>query len=110
MEQKIVLIAETGSDITPELAEEYGIVLVPMHVSMGDQTLDDGAFPPEDVCAYYNATGKVPQTSASMPDDFTKVLDDIHRQWPDKHILHLAYSASTTCSYQNAILAAEGGA
>ena len=108
MEQKIVLVAETGSDITPELAEEYGIFLVPMHVSMGDQTLDDGAFPPEDVCAYYNATGKVPQTSASMPDDFTKVLDDIHRQWPDKHILHLAYSASTTCSYQNAILASEG--
>lgn len=66
MEQKIVLVAETGSDITPELAEEYGIFLVPMHVSMGDQTLDDGAFPPEDVCAYYNATGKVPQTSASM--------------------------------------------
>ncbi len=108
MEQKIVLVAETGSDITPELAEEYGIFLVPMHVSMGDQTLDDGAFPPEDVCAYYNATGKVPRTSASMPDDFTKVLDDIHRQWPDKHILHLAYSASTTCSYQNAILASEG--
>ena len=53
MEQKIVLVAETGSDITPELAEEYGIFLVPMHVSMGDQTLDDGAFPPEDVCAYY---------------------------------------------------------
>ena len=108
MEQRIVLVAETGSDITPELAKEYGIFLVPMHVSMGDQTLDDGAFPPEDVCAYYNATGKVPQTSASMPDDFTKVLDDIHRQWPDKHILHLAYSASTTCSYQNAILASEG--
>ena len=108
MEQKIVLVAETGSDITPELAEEYGIFLVPMHVSMGDQTLDDGAFPPEEVCAYYQATGKVPQTSASMPNDFTQVLDAIHRQWPDRQILHLAYSASTTCSYQNAILAAEG--
>ena len=75
---------------------------------MGDKTLDDGSFPPEDVCAYYRTTGRVPQTSASMPDDFAKVLDDIHRQWPDKHILHLAYSASTTCSYQNAILASEG--
>ena len=52
MEQRIVLVAETGSDITPELAKEYGIFLVPMHVSMGDQTLDDGAFPPEDVCAF----------------------------------------------------------
>ena len=60
MEQKIVLVAETGSDITPELAKEYGVFLVPMHVSMGDKTLDDGAFPPEDVCQYYQTTGKVP--------------------------------------------------
>ena len=102
------MVAETGSDITPELAKEYGIFLVPMHVSMGDKTLDDGSFPPEDVCAYYRKTGRVPQTSASMQDDFAKVLDAIHCQWPDKQILNLAYSASTTCSYQNAILAAEG--
>ena len=108
MEQHIVLVAETGSDLTPELAREYGVWLVPMHVSMGDRTLDDGTFPAEDVCAYYDATGRVPQTSASTPDDFTRVLDEIHQKWPEKHILHLAYSAVTTCSYQNALLASEG--
>lgn len=107
MEQKIILLAETGSDITPKLAEEYGIYLVPMHVSMGGQTLDEGSFPAENVCAYYDKTGKVPTTSASMPDDFTRALDSIHACWPDKHILHLAYSAATTCSYHNAMLAAE---
>lgn len=30
---KIVILAETGSDITEEVAKEYGIKLVPMHVS-----------------------------------------------------------------------------
>ncbi len=107
MSKKIVLVAETGSDITPEQAKEYGIHLVSMHVSMGDKTLDDGTFPAEDVCAYYDQTGKVPQTSASAPSDFSKVFDEIHQQWPEKHILHLAYSAVTTCSYQNAVLASE---
>ena len=107
MSNKIVLVAETGSDITPEQAREYDIHLVSMHVSMAEQTLDDGTFPPEDVCAYYDRTGKVPQTSASAPSDFTKVFDEIHQKWPEKHILHLAYSAVTTCSYQNAVLAAE---
>lgn len=29
----IILVAETGSDITPELAAKYHIRLVPMHVS-----------------------------------------------------------------------------
>ena len=108
MEQNIVLVAETGSDLTPELARENGIWLVPMHVSMGDRTLDDGTFPAEDLCAYYDATGRVPKTSASTPEDFTKVLDEIHQKWPEKHILHLAYSAVTTCSYQSALLASEG--
>ncbi|MBO5460880.1 MAG: DegV family EDD domain-containing protein [Ruminococcus sp.] len=103
----IILVAETGSDITPELAKENGIYLVPMHVSMGSETLDDGTFPAEDVCAYYDRTGKVPTTSASTPYDFTKIFDEIHEQFPEKKILHLAYSAVTTCSYQNALLASE---
>lgn len=108
MNKQIVLVAETGSDITPALAEEYGIYLVPMHVSMGNETLDDGTFPPEDVCAYYDRTGTVPKTSASVPGDFERVFDEIHSCWPEKKILHLAYSAVTTCSYQSAVMASEG--
>jgi DegV family protein with EDD domain len=79
-----------------------------MHVSMGGKTLDDGTFPPEDVCAYYDSTGKVPQTSASSPADFERVFDEIHAAQPEAKILHLAYSAVTTCSFQSAQLAAEG--
>lgn len=103
----IILVAEIGSDITPEMAAANGVHLVPMHVSMGETTLDDGAFPPEDVCAYCDRTGKVPRTAASNPEDFAKVFDEIHARWPEKKILHLAYSAVTTCSYQNALLASE---
>lgn len=108
MDHNIILAAETGSDVTPELAQALGVYLVPMHVSMGSETLDDGAFPPEDVCAYYDRTGKVPSTSASAPHDFEKVFNQIHSLYPEKKILHLAYSAVTTCSYQNARLASEG--
>ena len=36
MNKNIVIVAESGSDITPEVAEKYGIEIVPMHVSMGD--------------------------------------------------------------------------
>ena len=50
MRGKIIITAETGSDISKELAKEHGIVLIPMHVSMGDQTLDDGTFPAEEHC------------------------------------------------------------
>ena len=104
---KILLTAETGSDMPADLAAQLGIPLIPMHVSMGNETLDDGTFPPEDVCAYYDRTGKVPTTSGSTPYDFEVVYDRIFRQDPDARILHLAYSAVTTCSYHSGELAIE---
>ena len=107
MNSNIILTAETGSDVSAALAAKLGVYLVNMHVNMGDQTLDDSAFPPEEVCAYYDRTGKVPTTSAAAPYDFEKVFDEIHAAHPDKHIVHLAYSAVTTCSYQNGVLVSE---
>ena len=103
----IILVAETGSDITPELASKYGIQIVPMHVSFESETLDDGAFPVQKICDYYENAGKLPKTSGSTPDDFSKVFDRIHEEHPEAQILYLAYSAITTCSYQSAVIASE---
>ena len=108
MAEKILLLAETGSDIPKDLAHELGILLVPMHVSMGSQTLDDGTFPPEEVCAYYDRTGRIPTTSGSTPYDFESVYDAVFSGDPNARILHLAYSAVTTCSYHSSELALEG--
>ena len=107
MAKKILITAETGSDISREMAEELGIQLIPMHVSLGNETLDDGTFPPEDVCAYYDKTGKCPTTSGSTPYDFETIYDQLFAEDPDLQILHLAYSAVTTCSYHSCELAIE---
>ena len=104
----IILVAETGADIPPELAQRHGIRIVPMHVSFGSETRDDGTFPSEEICAYYERTGVLPKTSGSVPEDLIRVFDDIHASQPDAQILYLAYSSVTTCSYQSAQIAAEG--
>ncbi len=106
--KSIILVAETGSDITPELASQYDIQMVPMHVTFDQETLDDGTFPPGKICDYYKNTGKLPKTSGSTPEDFIRKFDEIHEKWPKAHILYLAYSSVTTCSYQSARIAAEG--
>lgn len=103
----IILLAETGSDIPKELAQELNIRLVPMHVSMGNETLDDGTFPAEDIHNYYERTGKTPTTSGSTPYDFEKVFQEIFTQDPSARVLYLAYSAVTTCSYHSGELALE---
>ncbi len=105
--KKIILVAETGSDITAELAKRYNIEMIPMHVSFDTETLDDGTFPAEKIVEYYKTTGKLPKTSGSTPGDFEEKFNEIHAKYPDSHILYLAYSAITTCSYQSAIIASE---
>lgn len=105
---QIVITAESGSDISPKMAEQYGIFIVPMHITMGNEDLDDGSFPPEDVCTYYEKNGEIPKTSGSTPEDFSRVFDEIHEKWPEAKILHLAYSAVTTVSFSSAKIAAQG--
>ncbi len=106
--QEIILVAESGADITPETARRLGIEIVPMHVSFGSDTLPDGTFPVQKIYDYYASTRALPKTSGSSPEDFTAAFDEIHSRRPDAHILHLAYSAVTTVSYQSAVIAAQG--
>lgn len=105
---KLILMAESGSDITPEVAKEYGIVIVPMHVAFGGETRDDGSFPVTQMFEHYAKTRDLPRTSGCTPGDFEPLFEQLDREHPDAHILYLAYSACTTCSMQSALIAAEG--
>lgn len=105
---KYVIVVESGADVTPELCERYDIVSVPMHVTIGDETVDDGAISPLEIYARCNELGQMPKTSGCSPADFEEVFDRIHAEQPDATILHLAYSEVTTCSHQSSKIAAEG--
>lgn len=104
---EILLVAESGSDITPELARENNVTIAPMHVSFGGQTRDDGAFPVTEMFEHYRKTRDLPHTSGCTPHDFEVVFDRLRAEHPGAQILHLAYSASTTCSMQSAQIAAQ---
>lgn len=104
---RIVLVVETGSDITPELAAKYNIQVVPMHVRIGEKLYDDGSFPVQKIVDHYYATGFLPKTSGSTVEDFVKVFDEIHDRYPERDILYLAYSATISDSYLNAYIASE---
>ena len=104
----LILLAESGSDITPELAEANGIIIVPMHVSFGGETRDDGAFPATEMFDFYKKHRELPRTSGCTPHDFETVFARLDREYPNVPILYLAYSASTTCSMQSALIAAQG--
>ena len=103
----IYLVAESGSDITPDLLVRYPIRLAPMHVIFGDVTKEDKTFPPFEVIDYYRKTKQIPSTSGAMTYDFARVFDEILAKDPTAEVLHIAYSAVTTCSFDCARQAAE---
>lgn len=105
---EIVIIAESGSDVPAAEAAELGIEIVPMHVSIGQKTIDDGELPPAEMLEECRQLGVLPRTSGCTPGDFSMVLDRVHAEHPNAQILYIAYSAVTTCSYESARTAAEG--
>ncbi len=104
---RIILVAESGSDVTPDLQKRYDIRIAPMHAIFGDETREDGTFHPQEVIDYFRRTGNIPTTSGAMTQDFINIFDKIVKEEPDASVLHIGYSAVTTCSYDCARQAAD---
>lgn len=104
---KFIITTESGSDLSPEIIERYNIHVIPMHVTMGSETFDDGSFDVEDVYRFYDKTGTLPKTSGSTPQDNSIVFERIFAKYPEAHIIHIAYSAVTTVSYNSCHIAAQ---
>lgn len=103
---KYIITTESGSDLPQAIKEKYNIYIVPMHVTMGEETYDDGSFPVQDVFDYYDKHESLPKTSGTTPQDNTQVFKEIFNEHPDAHIIHIGYSAVTTVSFDAANIAA----
>ncbi|WP_050638350.1 DegV family protein [Candidatus Stoquefichus sp. SB1] len=106
--KKIVILAESGSDLPQELVQKYDIVIVPMHVMFDGHNYDDGTFSVSQIIDYYHQTKKIPTTSATNVGEYMEAYQKIHQKYPQSLILHLCYSAVTTATFQNAHIASEG--
>ena len=104
----IVIVVESGADFPSDLAKKYGVEIVPMHVIFDDVDECDGQFPVSKIIEYHHDTNKIPKTSAANVKDYHDLFEKIHQMYPDKKILHLCYSAVTTATFQNALIASEG--
>ena len=102
-----IIATESGSDLSQQLIDRYNIKIIPMHVTMGNKTVDDGSFPVKDIYDYYEKTGILPKTSGSSPEDNRRVFQHIFEEYPNAHIIHVAYSAVTTVSYNSSRIAAQ---
>ena len=105
--KKYIITTESGSDLSKEMIDRYNIKVIPMYVTMGDQTYPDGSFDVQKVFDHYEKTGNLPKTSGSSPQDNTEVFKQIFEEHPEAYIIHIGYSAVTTVSFNAANIAAQ---
>ena len=103
MNSKVVIASDSTTDLSPELIERYGVKILPLTVSLGDNHYRDGVdITPDDIFAHYEKTGELPktaavnagefdaffkeQTEAGNTDKMEAVLDDAYILLTDKKI------------------------
>lgn len=103
---KVKITSDSTCDLSPELIKKYDIDILPLYVSMGNETKKDGLeVAPEDIYEYVDKTGKLPKTSAPNLTD----LIDLFDKWHNKgySIVHFSISSDFSSSYHSATIAAE---
>lgn len=106
MSKKVIISADSTSDIPEAIREKYGIITVPLHVVLNGETYDDLIdITPEDIYANFEKTGNLPKTAATnmqeYMDKFKPYVDDGYE------IVHFNIGSALSTSHQQCKLAAK---
>lgn len=106
--KKYVIVAESGADLSQEMIDSNGIRIAQMHVEIENKDYLDNTISMDELCGYYDRTGKVPKTAGVNPHQFEEIFSGIKKDSPESAILHVCYSAQLSCGYQSSIIADDG--
>ncbi len=73
--REVSIVTDSTTDIPPELAQAYGISVVPLLVSFGDETFQDGVLSQEEFFERMNAAAKLPTTSQPSVGTFVEMYE-----------------------------------
>lgn len=106
MNKKIIISADSTSDLSPELIEKYGIVIVPLHIVLGEKTYEDLVnITPDEIYEHFEKTGTLPKTSAVNMQEYI----DIFKPYVDDgcEVVHFNIGSALSTSHQQCKLAAK---
>ena len=105
---KVIVIADSTTDLSKELIEKYKIKVVPLHVTIpGDDTdyLDGVNLDAEQIYEIVDKNGKTPKTGARNTAELIEDFRPYIEQGCD--IIFTGIGASMSSTYSNACLAAQ---
>ena len=102
--EKIKLITDSTSDLTPELIEKYDIHVLPLTVHIGSQSFKDGeSISLEEMYQGVHNGGPFPTTSQVNPQEF----HDVYKKYLDEgyKIISVHISSQLSGTLQSAVIA-----
>ena len=105
MKKPIIISSDSTCDLSSELIARYHISILPMAVTLGDNTYRDGVdITPDDIYAHVAKTGQLPKTSAINVAEDAEYFAELTKD--GSAVIHFTISSSMSGTYQNACLAA----
>ena len=100
----VKVVTDSCSDITPQLAQELGITVVPLYVQFGDETYRDNVDLSTEEFYHKLETSKIhPTTSTVTPADFARLFTKLAEE--TKEILTITLSEKFSATYAAALQA-----
>lgn len=80
--REVAIVTDSTSDITPKMAEEYGVAVVPLSLAFGEEVFMDGVLTQAEFFERMNAAPALPTTSqpsvGSFVDTYREQLEVAH--------------------------------
>ena len=103
---KVKITSDSTCDLSPELIAQYGIDILPLLITFGENAYRDGVdTSPEDIYRYVQETGTLPKTCALNISEY----EDFFRKWTDEGyaLVHFCIGSHFSSTCQNAQVAAQ---
>lgn len=93
----IKIVTDSASGITPEVAQQYGITVMPLYVHFGTEVLRDGVdIQLPEFLTRLKAASQLPTTSQPSAGDFLQVYDPLTANGDEVISIHLSSGLSGT--------------
>lgn len=101
----IQIVTDSTSDLTPDMIQECGIHVVPLHVVFEGVAYRDGVdLTPGQMYEKVMELGVLPKTAAPSPSEFSVAFETFVRQ--GKQVVYIGISSALSSTCQNALIAA----
>ena len=102
----VKIVTDSTSDISPQVAKELGITVVPLYVHFGTDVYRDGVdLNPAEFYQKLKTSKVLPTTSTISPGQFTELCDELSKQTDE--ILAITISSKMSATYDAALQGSE---